>query len=508
MRSEWLGNLWPECLWPSCAATVAGASCPSSGWTRVDKSFARDGEEFEEWWGLGQDAPATAGLGQDAPATAGLGQDAPATGGLGQDSPATAGLGQDAPATSALVIAICVLAFAGQVFGQSTIRSDEQVLFFPTVAHFDEAEKEWLVPIHGWIFEPQENSIVQRTILRSIRSALGDNLDGDSDRRLRQRLGRFMVDNERDKRLQISIGDQTFSLDPSDPDGHFQARLRVPVELVERVRDGKRLPFRAVTRKSDDRTFASVATLLQPQGLLVISDIDDTVKVTEVRDKKRMLENTLLKPFQAVAGMPEIYRQWAESGAEFVYVSGSPWQLFPPLSEFLEADQYPLAAIELRRFRLKDLDVAAMLSSPESYKLETIRRIIDDFPMRELIMVGDSADRDPEVYGQLAREYPEKTRRILIRNVTDEEEAAPRYAAAFRDLPRELWQVYTSVDAIRLDGEARALTPVGVGRVDITPDHPVSSIARPMIELPLGSKKRNLPRAKPGAFRSVHRIGK
>lgn len=348
-----------------------------------------------------------------------------------------------------LVAATCVLAFGGRLWGQSTIRDDEQLLFFPTMAHFDEAEKEWLVPIHGWIFEPQDNSIVQRTVIRTIRSALGDNLDGEADRRLRQRLGRFMVDNERDKRLRITIADQSFLLPPSDPDGHFQARLRVPAELVERARDGKRLPFRAVTRNGDDRIFVGVATLLESQGLLVISDIDDTVKVTEVGDKKRMLENTLLKPFQAVAGMPELYRRLSESGAEFVYVSGSPWQLFPPLSEFIAANQYPIAGMELRKFRLQDLDVSAMLNSPESYKLETIRRIIDDFPMRELMMIGDSADRDPEVYGRLAREYPQQVRRILIRNVTDEEEAAPRYAEAFRDLPRELWQVYSEVDAIR-----------------------------------------------------------
>ena len=40
-----------------------------------------------------------------------------------------------------------------------------------------------------------------------------------------------------------------------------------------------------------------------PKGVSVISDIDDTIKVTEVLDRRRMLYNTFLREFKDVTGM-------------------------------------------------------------------------------------------------------------------------------------------------------------------------------------------------------------
>jgi phosphatidate phosphatase APP1 len=75
-------------------------------------------------------------------------------------------------------------------------------------------------------------------------------------------------------------------------------------------------------------------------GLSIVSDIDDTIKVTHVpAGKKTILRNTFLNEFQAAAGMRDRYQQMiADAGAAadvcFHYVSGSPWQLFDVLSEF------------------------------------------------------------------------------------------------------------------------------------------------------------------------------
>ena len=94
-------------------------------------------------------------------------------------------------------------------------------------------------------------------------------------------------------------------------------------------------------RRGDTRRFTGRVQLVEPQGRSVISDIDDTIKITGVGDPQAMLANTFLRPLRPVPGMATLYRQWADRGAVFHYVSASPWQLYAPLADFLAAEQFP-----------------------------------------------------------------------------------------------------------------------------------------------------------------------
>jgi phosphatidate phosphatase APP1 len=74
--------------------------------------------------------------------------------------------------------------------------------------------------------------------------------------------------------------------------------------------------------------------------------------------------------------------------------------------------------------------------------LAVIEPLLQGFPARKFILIGDSAEQDPEVYGMLARRYPDQVVQVYIRDVTDEPADAPRYQAAFRDLPPDKWQLF------------------------------------------------------------------
>ncbi|GAB5368940.1 hypothetical protein AAMO2058_001362500, partial [Amorphochlora amoebiformis] len=76
----------------------------------------------------------------------------------------------------------------------------------------------------------------------------------------------------------------------------------------------------------DGRVWASSVYFVPPQGVSVISDIDDTIKVTQVRRRNQMFKNTFLKEFEPVSGMSSLYQYMANKGAAFHYVSNSPWQ--------------------------------------------------------------------------------------------------------------------------------------------------------------------------------------
>jgi phosphatidate phosphatase APP1 len=158
--------------------------------------------------------------------------------------------------------------------------------------------------------------------------------------------------------------------------------------------------------------------------------------------------------------MAGVYRDWERSvGARFHYVTASPWQLYVPLSDFTRSNGFPAGTWHMREFRLKDRSVLELFASPERYKPGAIEPLLRKFPKREFVLVGDSGEKDPEIYGALARKYPDQVRRIFIRDVTGESAASPRYEKAFGRLPRELWQVFKDPMQISNSLSASAAIP-------------------------------------------------
>ena len=171
--------------------------------------------------------------------------------------------------------------------------------------------------------------------------------------------------------------------------------------------------------------------------MTVISDIDDTVKVSEVTDRQKLLVNTFLRPFRVVDGIPALYRKWSDSGAVFCFVSSSPWQLYEPLLKWMTAEKFPPATFELQRVRFKDTSLLKLFGDPLKSKLQRIEPILKRFPGRRFVLVGDSGEKDPEVYGELARRFPTQAAAILIRNVTHERASDARFRIAFESVPEE-----------------------------------------------------------------------
>jgi phosphatidate phosphatase APP1 len=116
--------------------------------------------------------------------------------------------------------------------------------------------------------------------------------------------------------------------------------------------------------------------------------------------------------------------------------------LFLPLSEFVRSNGYPVGAFYLKDFRWKDQSFFSLFQSPEKYKPKVIRPLFKRFPHSRFVLVGDSGERDPEIYGALAREYPRQVARVLIRQVSDEPNQELRYKQAFRDLPPDSWRIF------------------------------------------------------------------
>jgi phosphatidate phosphatase APP1 len=173
----------------------------------------------------------------------------------------------------------------------------------------------------------------------------------------------------------------------------------------------------------------SVAYIVADEpAVAVISDLDDTVIETGVKDKARLLDNTLLKnglQVPLVPGVVEAYRAAEEAGATaFFYVSGSPHSFHDRLSLILRHHQLPRGPLFL-----KNLGEDSLLAHDE-YKLGKIRAILDALPRLNFVLVGDTGERDPEIYATIREERPDRVVGTVLRRAPGSTHRAERFEGA------------------------------------------------------------------------------
>ncbi|MFZ5471928.1 MAG: phosphatase domain-containing protein [Myxococcota bacterium] len=178
----------------------------------------------------------------------------------------------------------------------------------------------------------------------------------------------------------------------------------------------------------------SAVEVVSPRApFIVISDFDDTLALTHVTDKVKMVEAALLEDFDSqtpVAGMNALYRclrQDKPAPPAFALVSGSPVQYVPRTARFLAHHQFPFFGLYLR-----DLGPGTL----RDYKQPYIRQLLKTLPQRA-VLVGDSGEHDPEVYAQMRTEFPGRVARIYIRDAGRTEEKKRFEGMVLFQHPRE-----------------------------------------------------------------------
>ena len=325
----------------------------------------------------------------------------------------------------------------------STLASDETVMFLPTYAV--QRDGAWQIPIEAWVFEPEDDAPGRRVLMKM----LGEGLElapGSADADVvADNLRAFVVDNERGERVAVRRGAHGVQVGPTAPNGRARAMLAIPVG--DAAAEGEGTPpwveLSVVMPQGDGRSLSAWSQLVADEGVSVISDIDDTIKITEVLDKTKLLENTFLRPPKAVPGMADAYRRWAEQGVAFHYVSASPLPLLGALIGFADGAGFPRGSLSLRPFRWTDGTAIDLLAPSEAYKREVIARLFESFERRRFVLVGDTGEHDPEIYADIARAHPEQVATVYLRDPTPGGTAglSERLDAVFEGVPRSRWHV-------------------------------------------------------------------
>lgn len=327
---------------------------------------------------------------------------------------------------------------------------DESIVQFRSAAWFDTQSATWNLPVHGWVFEPEDSQIRKRAIAGVLEQRYGLKASGDSEAVFSSRINWLIADNERNKIVFARIGEHDHQMPPTAENGHFRKTITMSANEVDRIAEDGLLRYSVVTSEPTPRTFSGVITLVPPEGISVISDIDDTIKISKVTDRRDLLDHALYREFEPVPGMSQRYSDWARTGVAVHYVSSSPWQLYPTLDEFVVRHGFPGASFHLKEIRFRDETLIDLFKDGSPRKHAQIEQILTAWPTRTFVLIGDSGEKDPEIYADLMRRHPGQIRQISIRNVTDANPDDERFHTVFEGIDPDRWRLFTNPADLQL----------------------------------------------------------
>ena len=229
--------------------------------------------------------------------------------------------------------------------------------------------------------------------------------------------------------VELRIGDHTAT---EITDNHGFANFSLP---VPKLRTGWHDAHAVTTPIEDGESAAGTGRVVKPAlkaPFLVISDIDDTILLTGLTVGAAMVARTVLREASeraAIPGMAALYRGLARGiptragnrkpAPTFFYVSTGSWSFYPTLQEFVQLRGFPLGPMFLTDWGPTE---RYLRRSGAEHKRTAIRRLFDAYPTMPFVLVGDSGQRDPLTYEEVAREFPGRVRLILIRQVGDDDD--------------------------------------------------------------------------------------
>lgn len=336
-------------------------------------------------------------------------------------------------------IFIFALVICANFSSDANAENEKQVTFYATYGY--RQGDNWVIPMRVWV--RQRRDLAEKLITKM--AADMENLDPGEIENFRSRIQDFVANSEfhevvtfvfdhdpenREYRIRNNHG----KFPKTDKNGLIQGGIKISTAKAKEllISQGSQDGWLTYHASSIKQKGAGRVRLIEPTGLSVISDIDDTVKITEIpAGTKAVVRNTFFRNFVAAPDMAKMYQGW--KGASFHYVSGGPWQMYGPLSEFLfsEKEGFPEGVFHMKNVRKNLLNAITWKDIRElvthhnltfEQKVSQISEIMERFPERKFILVGDSGEKDPEVYREIKKRFSNQVREIRIRDVVNDRE--------------------------------------------------------------------------------------
>lgn len=199
----------------------------------------------------------------------------------------------------------------------------------------------------------------------------------------------------------------------------------------------------------------ALGTFTKKVSFGVASDIDDTILHTGLVStlKWRVIYNTFLKPASKripLEGAAEFYHllhrgKTGDEANPIFYVSHSPWNMYRYLEFFLKKNDFPKGPILLRDFG-NFLNRKKNKEKPQ--KQHEILNILKTYPQLNFILIGDSGERDADIYLEIAGHYPDRILAIYLRSVKHKKKMLR---------VKSLYENYKTTPVLLVDSSAQAI---------------------------------------------------
>ena len=157
----------------------------------------------------------------------------------------------------------------------------------------------------------------------------------------------------------------------------------------------------------------------------MISDIDDTFLVSHSNNifkKSYVMLSRNVEKRKVFDGVVEHYRQLNKAGRSeksesnaFFYVSSSEWNLFSLIDQFTRLHNFPKAVFKLQKIKSGWFDLLFSGGGNHEHKFHKIKHIMEFYPQLKFVLLGDDSQRDPYIFEQVTKLFPQKIFAIYIR---------------------------------------------------------------------------------------------
>ncbi|MGI9503026.1 MAG: App1 family protein [Geminicoccaceae bacterium] len=192
-------------------------------------------------------------------------------------------------------------------------------------------------------------------------------------------------------------------------------------------------------------------------SFVVISDIDDTVMHTGVANKIMMMWRLFASGADGrtvFPGMASFLRALHQGPTRrdanpMLYVSRAHWAIYGVLDRFFNRHDIPVGPILF----LRDWGLTLQHPLPrrgKGHKIGLIQQMITHYAAHPFILIGDSGQRDPEIYADIVHRFPDRVLAVYIRDVSGD----PKRDLAIKRLAAELAK---SGHSLLLAADSRAM---------------------------------------------------
>jgi phosphatidate phosphatase APP1 len=181
-----------------------------------------------------------------------------------------------------------------------------------------------------------------------------------------------------------------------------------------------------IVENQPETTARGVVRIVSPEEeRIIVSDIDDTILISHSTQTMRKLRLMLFKnaltrlPFKGITAFYKALEKGNDKNScyPFFYVSSSEWNLYDLLVNFFDHNNIPRGVFMLRKLEASIYKFWKSGQGNHEHKYDKIKFLLSFYKRQKFILIGDSGQKDPQIYERLAHDFPGRIETIYIRKI-------------------------------------------------------------------------------------------